>query len=91
MTFSAMTIPFWDSMFSRILSASTERLLITRFVFIMISSKRTIECDRVNRSADELARSLSCHRSAFSYDGTIIDRTILANPDAFSAVIGLRL
>ena len=90
-TFSAMTNPFWASMLVRILSASITRLDSTRSVLAKISSRRIIAWDRVNLSAEEFARSLSCHSNAFSYEGTIIERTILASPHAFSAVIGLRL
>ena len=90
-TLSAMTSPLCASMFSRILFASMTRFDSTLSVLSRISSSRIIECERVNLSADELARSLSCHSSAFSYDGIIMDLTILANPHAFSAVMGLRL
>ena len=74
-----------------ILSESTPNLDKTLSHLIIISSNKIIEWDKVNLSADEFARSLSCHSNAFSYDGIIIERTILAKPQAFSAVIGFFL
>ena len=64
---------------------------MTRSHFAITSSSKMAECERENLSALLLAKSRSCHRSAFSYEGMMKERTILANPHAFSAVIGFLL
>ena len=43
----------------------------------------------MNLSAEEFARSLSCHNRAFSMAGCTIPLTTLARPQTFSQVIGL--
>ena len=64
--FSAITRPFCASIFSSILSLSTTSLDITRSHFVIMSSSNIIECERVNLSDEELAKSLSCQSKAFS-------------------------